>query len=322
MSNLHKSYSTLFFLLAFFISNGQNPLITGEKPIKLEIIDGSYLIGKIQDYNDSTIVIKSDFYDLVTIKINYIRKIKNFRSGGYMPINNYNSAHYFANPSGYGIKKGEQYYQNIGLALNHFAFGITDYFSISVGTEIISLLNGLIPITYISPKISIPIIVNNEIIGAFGVSSTFAIYDDNSYSSDNVNFANFFHQTFTLGNRNQNISIGFGIIGSKLFDENRRDDNKVYSINLSAIHPVGEKTSFVTDNTYVHVDFHNKYFLLSTGFRFHFKKRNGSMDLGFWSNAFFNESGGIPIAPFFSFTKILKTGVQSDIERSILFGNS
>ena len=316
MNNLYKSYLTLLFLFILSVINAQNPFITGEKPIKIELIDGSSIIGKIQEYNDSIIVIKSDLYELISIKINDIYMIKNYVGDVYK--NNYDSAHYFINSSGFGIKKGEQYYQNIGLISSNFVFGVTDYFSITIGTEILSLFFEQVPITYISPKISLPIKANNKTIGAFSISNTIAVYPDESYGnrSSDYQLANLFHQTFTIGNRKKNISVGFGIIGSRIFADYRSDNHKVYTFNLSGVIPISKKLSFVSDNTFVHVNRNDKNPILSGGIRIHFKKRNGSMDLGLWTVP---NGDSLPFLAYFSFTKILKNASRNNVEQSILY---
>lgn len=119
---------------------------------------------------------------------------------------NHHQSKYFISPTGFGLKKGEKYYQNIYSIYNSVGFGITDNFSINAGIIPFSLVgfDGLL--LNINPKFSIPLEDNFHV----GItSSLFVFFDDLDDLNDTDSFGSV-SGVITYGNTNNNISIAVG----------------------------------------------------------------------------------------------------------------
>ncbi len=64
---------------------------------------------------------------------------------------------YFWSPNGYGLRKGEGYYQNNWILLNQATYGFSDHFSIGAGIVPTFLFGDSGLPFWITPKISVPI---------------------------------------------------------------------------------------------------------------------------------------------------------------------
>jgi len=172
----------------------------------IETIAGNEYVGKI---------IKTD-YDRITLLTEKGREIKIFakyiKTMREVSLSNVNKSNfwfdnpqatkYFISGNGYGLKKGEGYYQNSWIILNQVAIGITNNFSITAGTvPLFTFGEGPSPIWF-SPKLSIPLVKNKLNIGVSGLG---AIVVGEKESSIGVLFG-----TATIGSRDKNISIGIG----------------------------------------------------------------------------------------------------------------
>ncbi len=65
-------------------------------------------------------------------------------------VSNHNTRYFFA-PSAYNLREGELYYNTVYFLLHDIQYGLSDNFSIGIGTSVIG-----IPI-YLTPKVSFPI---------------------------------------------------------------------------------------------------------------------------------------------------------------------
>lgn len=108
---------------------------------------------------------------------------------------------YLFAPSAIGINKDFRSYTNINLFVQDFRFGITDRFSLGVGTSI--LLNPV----YIMPTYAFQI--NDKSALAIGDLFLFTTYDS-------FNYGNLFYGLYTYGSPDNNFTIGAGLWTSKL----------------------------------------------------------------------------------------------------------
>lgn len=144
---------------------------------------------------------------------------------------------YFFAPSSYNLKRGELYYQTIMFFTHDVQYGITDDFSVGMGTTLIT-----IPF-YVTPKYSFKINEKNRVaVGDMLILGTWGI---NAWG-------NLAYATYTYGDQDRNITIG----GAHLYAAGDPDniDFKPLSkpvANLSATLPVSENIHFMTENYFV-----------------------------------------------------------------------
>jgi len=123
-----------------------------------------------------------------------------------IPLDYYNSTHLFLAPTGFGLKKGQSYYQNILLFGNSYSHGISDVFSITVGGEIASLLfSSRIPILYIAPKFSFE--VSNSV--STSVGAIFFTSPQEDFTGVGLAYG-----ALSFGYRNNNLSLGAAFVFS------------------------------------------------------------------------------------------------------------
>ncbi len=151
----------ILFLLALL---AWQQAFTQEAPEKMVIVilyDGSEIVGRILVENDAQLVLESRSLGKLNIPRRAIRQI------GYGMIKegdiwkpNLDAYRNIAGPgTGYGLPAGEGYYQNHMLFFHQFHYGVTDWFSLGAGTEMISLFSGegFLPAIALMPKFTLPL---------------------------------------------------------------------------------------------------------------------------------------------------------------------
>ncbi len=272
------------------------------KAVIIETIDGSVIYGYIVEDRGNTLLIESNSLGSVVIqreqitKINYIDNVENiiFDSNGF-PVDFHNSVHYFVFPSGYGLKKGQSYYENVYIFWNSVSYGLTDNFMVTGGVEVASLLfAGNVPLFFASPKFSIPF--SNQK-GAFGINATILSIP----GSGDFQGLGFLSSSLTLGSRNNNFTLGLG--AGFNFDGGITDE--VIPMTLSGMIRVSEKISLITENWVIFQnDFGADDYLASLGLRIHFKKLGNALNIGLVRPLDF-DSGGFVAIPVISATVAL-----------------
>lgn len=148
-----------------------------------------------------------------------------------LPLENEHTSRYFFAPSAFSLREGELYYNTVYFFLHDIQYGISDNFSVGMGTTIIG-----IPF-YITPKISIPL----------SEKSTFAIGDMMILGTwGSKFFGNLFYGMYTQGDEQNNISIGAGWFSTNDNDITRSDNSIVF--NLSALVRTSTFVYLVTEN--------------------------------------------------------------------------
>lgn len=272
-----------------------------ESQVEITTTDGNLYKGTIITTTLEYIVLKTENLGDITIKKSDITQLENMDSedmevdpNGY-PIDYHGSTHYLANPTGYTLKKGQSYYQNIGVFFNSYSVGITDRFSLTMGGEIASLLfGGRVPILFVSPRYSFPLKGDNM---AISLGATF-------FTSPQDDFVGFgvLQTAFTFGNRNTNFTLGGGIG----FSTGEGFESTVVPFYPSFMIRLSDKVSFVSDNFIIAFDnFNGATGVISAALRFHFIKSKGSsIDLGLFRPT--EDVGDLVALPFVSATVALK----------------
>jgi hypothetical protein len=191
--------------------------------VTVETKDGSRFVGKFIERRADTVVLQTEAMGLIYLAESKIKSIDEV--GKNKEGSNKNKA-WFRNPfatqglffpTGLGLKKGEGNYQNLMLGLNSVQYGITDYFSLGGGLEILSLIStGSPAVVYIQPKLSYSLSNNWHVSGGVYLFTSGRNFSSNS-GIVALPFAN-----LTYGNRDNNITVGTyvstqGGQGGKLF---------------------------------------------------------------------------------------------------------
>lgn len=144
---------------------------------------------------------------------------------------NEHASRYFFAPSGHNMKKGELYVATNYFLAYDFQYGISDNFSLGMGSTIAA-----IPF-YITPKMSFKV----------GEKSRVAIGDMLILGTWGTQFtANLAYGVYTYGTSNTNASLGLGYITAGGEDLNTNISQPI--INLSAMARLSEYMYIVTEN--------------------------------------------------------------------------
>ena len=173
---------------------------------RIETNDGNYFIGKIMADVDGKISLKTDHLGTLTISRIDVRKIIKLDSlrmveGNYWP-ENLQSARYFFAPSGYGLKAGEGYYQNVWIFFNQVSVGVTDNISIGAGLIPTFLFGtGIIPV-WLVPKFSIPLVKDKINVGGGALMGLVTGVEGTGFAM--------VYGSSTFGSRDKNLTVGLG----------------------------------------------------------------------------------------------------------------
>lgn len=240
-------FAACMLAACLFTSNLSNAQTQDSLLVVIETIDDNEYIGKIVEQNDETITLQTINLGRLVLQKAAIKTIKgtkpgNFVNGQYW-FENPHPSRYFWGPSGYGLRKNEGYYQNIMVFFNQVSYGITDNFSMGVGTIPTFLFGaGFVPF-WVTPKISIPIkedVLNASLGGLY--------FNALGSEADLEGGVGLLYGTLTLGSRDKNMTLGlgYGYDGSGLA--------KTPAISLSGMARVGRKAYLMTENYIIPFD--------------------------------------------------------------------
>lgn len=265
MSTLKKLFPLVFFM-AFF----QPSVWAQEEPVVLYQIrttDGNEFVGFIIDETEQELILRTDsFGNLRILKANIVRmrvvessKVKQ----GVLWADNPQSTRYFWTPNGYGLEKGEAYYQNIWVLYNQVSVGITQNFSLSAGMVPLFLFGGGSTPFWLVPKFSIPLEADKINMSAGAFIGTVLGEDVGKFG---IAFS-----TITFGSRDHNVNfgLGWGFAG----------DSWAQSpiVNLGFMARTGPKGYFISENYFFRAD-DTSLVLLSAGGR----RILGAVGLDYW----------------------------------------
>lgn len=201
--------------------------------------DGNKYLGTIVHQDSESILFNADVLGEITIpkkEVLRLEQVKLGHTGVYesqlWPYH-IQSSRYFFNPSGYGIKKGEGYYQNTWIFFNQVSYGLTDHFSIGAGVVPLFLFFGAPTPVWVMPRFSIPIAENKFNLGLGGLFGTIAGVDNTGFGLVNG--------VATIGTRDKNISIGlmYGLADGDL--------TRLPLITLSGLLRTGERGYLISE---------------------------------------------------------------------------
>lgn len=276
MNYFFRSIFILCFAFLCHTLSGQVEIEgVSSQAVVVETNDGGVIYGFITGRDDEFMYVESASIGNVRIPVSEITRVKYIDNVTNILFDNsgnqvdfHNSTHYFLFPSGYALKKGQSYYENIMIFANSYSYGLTDNFMISVGAEIASLLfASQTPVVYVSPKLSVPF-ENQK--GALGINATIL-------TTGGDGSLGFLSGSLTLGSRNNNVTVGVG--GGFNFDNGITDE--VIPMTLSGMFRLGPKISLLTENWFIlQDDLEDFAGVGSIGLRIHFKSIGNALNVG------------------------------------------
>ena len=206
MKQTKTALSFLLLIIFFFAGSLQ---LQGQEPgeiIKIKMKNANIHFGELLEKTDTSLTINHNEFGEHTLSRNAIKyTIPAYinKKGNYLGKNP-NPYYYLYSTSGYGPKKKEAYYQNSLFFLHTFHFSLSNYYSISGGVEIASIIldDSSIPAFTLTQKISIPVNQNFHI-----NSSLLYIKDNDWFFGEDLGII---YSSFTVGDQNNNFSLGLG----------------------------------------------------------------------------------------------------------------
>jgi hypothetical protein len=245
---------TLALLLNFWGSFAQ------EKPVPkvfhLETRDGNGYTGEVLSSDSVKVVFKADKLGEITVLRSEVLtleplEVKQLKDGKYW-FPNPQSTRYFFSPNGYGLKKGEGYYQNIWVLMNSVAIGLTDHVSVGAGMIPTFLFAGEVTPVWLTAKVSIPVVEDKFNVGAGLLAGTAVGEPDTGFG--------IFYGLATIGSKDRNVTLG----GGYGFAVDSKTGSPMF--NLSGMFRVGPRGYLITEN-YLFVSEFSSTLVLSLGGR-------------------------------------------------------
>lgn len=205
---------------------------------QIQTDDGNEYVGNLVEETETHYTIHTENLGLLQIKKTTVKKMIKVTSSqihqGHVWTDNPQSARYFWAPNGYGLKKGEGYYQNIWVLFNQVSYGFTDHFSLGAGLMPLFLFASDVNPVWIQPKFSFPVVKDKFNLGA-GTIFFHAIGEDGSGGG-------LLFLTATAGSTDQNISLGMA------YAYTLDDMSSVPLWNLSLMNRLNQKTYLISEN--------------------------------------------------------------------------
>lgn len=286
-----KNLSNVLFVLILFILSKASYSQTqpdSTKLFRVETIDGNEYLGLMLAEDSLSIVLDTKMLGKISIPKASVKKSTNVTpssvKGGKLWFENPQSGRYFWAPDGYGLKKGEGYYQNIWVLWNQASVGVTDYFSIGAGIIPLFFFGGAPTPVFVTPKFSIPVVKDKINVGVGAIAGTLL-------GEENTGFS-LIYGLSTFGNRNNNVTFGLG------YGYAAGEWASKPVITLSAMARVSSRGYLLTENYYIGVEGEN-IVLISFGGRSILKK--AAIDYGLFL-PFSDELDSFIAIPWLGFT--------------------
>ncbi|MBL7857860.1 MAG: hypothetical protein JNM57_09235 [Cyclobacteriaceae bacterium] len=214
---------------------------TDSTQVQVETNDGNEFIGTItyQD-NEKIKLVTIKFGELTLKRVDIVRitpiVTQQLKAGVYW-FENPQATRYFWSANGYGLKKGEGYYQNVWVLFNQVSVGITDNISFGAGLVPLFLFGGTATPVWVTPKVSIPVQKDKFNLGIGALLGA-------TLGEEGTSFG-LLYGISTFGSRDKNFSIGigYGYADGELADRP--------TLSFSSMIRTGQRSYFMTENYYI-----------------------------------------------------------------------
>lgn len=269
----------VFFFMTTSIALSQNDS-TQVQINRIELTDGSILVGKILSEDDVSVRFKTQSGTELTIKKDQIKKrevISGKMVQGELWRNDPNQTRLLFAPTGKALKSGQGYFSVYEIFFPFIAVGITDYLTLAGGFSLVPGAES--QLLYLAPKIT-PIHLEKFDLAA-GVlymkvpeedEGVGIIYSVGTYGNESV--------SFTLG-------LGFAFAGGEVADK------PVFALGLEA--RISKSTKFITENWLIP---DSEVQLISAGIRFFGENLAADFALIYPAGA---DPEGFPFIPWIGF---------------------
>jgi len=235
--------------------------------IKIETDDGNEFVGEIIAQDSLKIVLKTEKLGEITIQKADIKSQEQVNiqqiKDGKLWFDNPQSTRYLWSPNGYGLKKGEGYYQNIWVLWNQFSYGLTDNFSIGGGVIPLFFFGGAPTPVFGTAKFSIPVKEDKINLGGGVIFGTVLGEEDTGVG--------IFYGLSTFGTPDNNVTVGLG------YGMANGEWASSPIINFNGMFRVTSRGYFITEN-YLLTDGSESVFIMTLGGRWIIKK--AALDYG------------------------------------------
>jgi hypothetical protein len=164
-------------------------------------------------------------------------KDERFNDGTFTIPFNHHSTRYFFSPSSYNLKRGELYYSTLYFMSHDLQYGITDNFSVGMGTTV-----ALMPF-YITPKFSFSTAEKHSFsVGTLMMVGTWGVDF----------FGNLGYGTYTYGDQFNNVTLGLGYLYMNDSESDAKFNEPV--LNIGGMARMSDYIYFVTENYLVNLN--------------------------------------------------------------------
>lgn len=213
---------TVFVLMLIWVLPGLLLAQSDSLIYHVETNDGNEFMGVVIEQTQAQIILKTEKFGVITLQRTDIKsmeevKVEKIIQGKYW-FDNPQASRYFWQPNGYGLDKGEGYYQNIWVLFNQVSVGLSKSFSVGAGVVPLFFFGEAATPVWVTPKLSIPITKDKFNIGVGVLAGSLLgvrnyTYDYNTGvgrdTKTNENFG-VAYGIFTFGSRDKNLSLGLG----------------------------------------------------------------------------------------------------------------
>lgn len=278
----------LFLLFSnVLMAQVETPADSAKVRYVIETNDGGEHIGYILADDGREVKFQTEnkgviFIPKYTIKSMKPLKDENYKNGEYL-FQNPHASRYFYTPTGYALEKGEGYVQTIWGFYYQLQYGITDNFSLGIGTTFIGM-----PIT-LTPKYTFDLKEKLKLsVGAQVGTLTWLPITGLENPLMGIGYS-----TLTSGSKEHNVTLGVGYASINIDGQSEGG----WAISAGGTTRLAKKISLVSEF----------WFLPESGVVFGgpgvrvMRKKDNALDFGFWMIGYEGEFVPFPI-PMMSWT--------------------
>ena len=246
MKNMPSIFKLIgFFFLSFVLTSELFAQDENNATEVYEIItnDGNKYYGTISSEDEKSLSIETTSLGILTIKKENIKSKTKIDSNKYLDGeywgSNIQSSRYFWGPNAFSLKRGEGYYQNIGVIINQVSVGLTDNFTLGVGLVPTFLVGANVTPVWFTPKFSFPLKKDKVSLGVGAlVLGVLGSNLDNAFVSITYGMATVGHQ-----DANFSIGLGYGYAGGEWAN--------APTVSASGMLRISKRTYLMTENYFV-----------------------------------------------------------------------